>query len=275
MSPAGPGLPGPALLFCPADRPDRYAKAARLADAVVLDLEDGVAPEHKDRARDLLVAGLAGLDPDRVVVRVNAPGTPWWDADVAAVRRAGVRLVMLPKAERPEDVEALAPARVIALCETAAGVLAAPRLAASPSCAALSWGAEDLAADLGGTAGRRPDGSYHDVARHARAQVLLAAAAARRPAVETVHLDLDDLAGLAASSAEAAREGFSARLCVHPSQVGPVREAFAPDDADVEWARAVLEAAEHAPSGVFRFRGRMVDEPLLRQARAVLRRSGG
>jgi len=99
--------------------------------------------------------------------------------------------------------------------------------------------------------------------------------AASRPAVETVHLDLDDLAGLAASSAEAAREGFSARLCVHPSQVGPVREAFAPDDAEVEWARAVLEAAEHAPSGVFRFRGRMVDEPLLRQARAVLRRSGG
>src|SRR5690606_34001074 len=74
-------LPGPALLFCPADRPDRYAKAAERADAVVLDLEDGVAAEHKDRARALLVAGLADLDPDRVVVRVNAPGSPWWDAD--------------------------------------------------------------------------------------------------------------------------------------------------------------------------------------------------
>ena len=79
------------------------------------------------------------LDPDRVSVRVNAPGTPWWEADVAAVRAAGARLVMLPKAERPEDLEALAPARVIALCETAAGILAAPRLAASPSCAALTW----------------------------------------------------------------------------------------------------------------------------------------
>ena len=273
MNRAEVDLPGPALLFCPADRPDRYAKAAERADAVVLDLEDGVAAEHKDRARALLVAGLADLDPDRVVVRVNAPGSPWWDADVAAVREAGVRLVMLPKAERPEDVEALAPARVIALCETAAGVLAAPRLAASPSCAALSWGAEDLMADLGGAASRRADGSYHDVARHARSQVLLAAAAAGRPAVETVHLDLDDLAGLAASSAEAAQVGFSARLCVHPSHVAPIRAAFAPDPATVEWARGVLEEAERTPSGVFRFRGRMIDEPLLRQARAILRRS--
>ncbi|GAA3981586.1 CoA ester lyase [Thermobifida alba] len=275
MNRAEVDLPGPALLFCPADRPDRYAKAAERADAVVLDLEDGVAAEHKDRARALLVAGLADLDPDRVVVRVNAPGSPWWDADVAAVREAGVRLVMLPKAERPEDVEALAPARVIALCETAAGVLAAPRLAASPSCAALSWGAEDLMADLGGAASRRADGSYHDVARHARSQVLLAAAAAGRPAVETVHLDLDDLAGLAASSAEAAQVGFSARLCVHPSHVAPIRAAFAPDPAAVEWARGVLEEAERTPSGVFRFRGRMIDEPLLRQARAILRRSRG
>ena len=275
MNRAEVDLPGPALLFCPADRPDRYAKAAERADAVVLDLEDGVAAEHKDRARALLVAGLADLDPDRVVVRVNAPGSPWWDADVAAVREAGVRLVMLPKAERPEDVEALAPARVIALCETAAGVLAAPRLAASPSCAALSWGAEDLMADLGGAASRRADGSYHDVARHARSQVLLAAAAAGRPAVETVHLDLDDLAGLAASSAEAAQVGFSARLCVHPSHVAPIRAAFAPDPATVEWARGVLEEAERTPSGVFRFRGRMIDEPLLRQARAILRRSRG
>lgn len=266
-------LPGPALLFCPADRPDRYAKAVARADAAILDLEDSVAPEHKDRARDLVTAALADLDPDRVIVRVNAPGTLWWEADVAAVRAAGARLVMLPKAERPEDLEALAPARVIALCETAAGILAAPRLAASPSCAALTWGAEDLIADLGGTTSRRSDGTYHDVARHARSHVLLAAAAAHRPAIETVYLDLDDVAGLTKSSAEAAQAGFSARLCIHPVQVDPVRAAFAPDPTSVAWARGVVAAAQQAPSGVFRYQGRMIDEPLLRQARAILRRA--
>ncbi|MEY9212744.1 CoA ester lyase [Thermobifida halotolerans] len=266
-------LPGPALLFCPGDRPDRYAKAAERADAVILDLEDSVAAEHKDRARALVVAGLADLDPARVIVRVNAPDSPWWADDVAAVTGAGVRLVMLPKAQRPEDVEALAPARVIALCETAAGVLAAERVAAAPSCAALSWGGEDLMADLGGASSRRADGAYHDVARYARSRVLLAAAAHGRPAVETVHVDIDDLAGLAASSAEAAAVGFVARMCVHPSHVAPIREAFAPDPSDVEWARGVLEAAERAPSGVFRYRGRMIDAPLLRQARGIVRRA--
>lgn len=195
------------------------------------------------------------------------------EADVAAVRAAGARLVMLPKAERPEDLEALAPARVIALCETAAGILAAPRLAASPSCAALTWGAEDLIADLGGTTSRRSDGTYHDVARHARSHVLLAAAAAHRPAIETVYLDLDDVAGLTKSSAEAAQAGFSARLCIHPVQVDPVRAAFAPDPTSVAWARGVVAAAQQAPSGVFRYQGRMIDEPLLRQARAILRRA--
>lgn len=120
---------------------------------------------------------------------------------------------------------------------------------------------------------RRADGSYHDVVQHARSQVLLAAAAALRPAIETVYLDLDDLAGLAQSSTEAAQVGFSARLCIHPTQVAPVRAAFTPDPAAVTWARGVMAAAQQAPSGVFRFQGRMIDEPLLRQARAILRRA--
>ncbi|PSK89655.1 citrate lyase subunit beta/citryl-CoA lyase [Murinocardiopsis flavida] len=268
-------LPGPALLFCPGDRPDRYDKAAGRADAVILDLEDSVAPEDKERARAEVVGALGRLDPARTVVRVNAPGTEWWDGDVAAVAAAGVRLVMLPKAQSPEDVAALAPAGVIALCETAAGVLAAPQIAAAPSCLALSWGGEDLMADLGGASSRGADGAYRDVVRHARSAVLLAAAAHRRPAVDTVHLDIGDLDGLAAASVDAAESGFAAKMCIHPDHAAVIRSSFAPAPADAAWARGVLAAARDEPSGVFRYEGRMIDAPVLAQAESIVRRACG
>ncbi|MFD6176482.1 MULTISPECIES: HpcH/HpaI aldolase/citrate lyase family protein [unclassified Isoptericola] len=295
MNPA-PFTLGPALLFCPADRPDRFAKALDRADAAILDLEDAVAPGRKEAARAALVETAldAALDPGRVVVRVNAVGTRDHDADLAALARTPYRTVMLPKADGRFVGPLLAPDgrpyAVVALCETAAGVLAAPALAARPDVVALAWGAEDLVASLHGTSSRGADGGYRDVARHARSAVLLAASAAGKAAIDAVHLELDDLAGLRAEALDAAASGFVASLCVHPSHVAVVRAAFAPSEAEVERAREVLAAASGraealadlagdegrggaADAGVLTVGGQMVDAPLLRHAEAVLRRA--
>ena len=257
---------GPALLFCPADRPDRYEKALAAADAVILDLEDAVAPDRKTDARAALAA--SALPPERTVVRVNPVAAGMLEADLAAVDAAGYRILMLAKAESATDLTALARYDVIALCETPAGVLAAPQLAAAPNVIGLMWGAEDLVAALGGRSSRRADGGYRDVARAARSAVLLAAGAAGKAAFDAVHLDLRDDAGLAAEAEDAAASGFAGTVCIHPRQVPIVRAAFRPTDDEVAWARRIVEAA--AAGGVVAVDGRMVDEPLLRQARQVL-----
>jgi citrate lyase subunit beta/citryl-CoA lyase len=168
-------LRGPALLFCPGDRPDRYAKAAERADSVILDLEDAVAPHEKPRAREHLLA--SRLDPDRTLVRVNPVGTPDHRLDLEALAGTAYRTVMLAKTESPEQVAALPGYAVVGLVETARGVLGVDRIAAAAGLVGLMWGAEDLVASLGGTSSRRPDGGYRDVARHARTRVLLAAGA--------------------------------------------------------------------------------------------------
>ena len=261
---------GPALLFCPADRPDRYGKAAAAADAVVLDLEDGVAPDRKTVAREALVA--TPLDPATTIVRVNGAATGLLADDLAAVRRAGYRLLMLPKAEGPAEIDLLDGHRVVALCESPTGVEQAPALAAHPSVDALFWGAEDLVAGLGGTSSRRPDGAYRDVARYARSRVLLAAAAAGKIAYDAVHLDIADDSGLEAEAADAAASGFAGTVCIHPRQVPVVRAAYRPTPQAVDDAAALLDAAERS-GAVFAWRGRMVDEPLLRQARRILDRA--
>ncbi|MDF2846085.1 MAG: CoA ester lyase [Oerskovia sp.] len=260
---------GPALLFCPADRPDRYRKAADRADAVILDLEDAVAPDGKAAARDALLA--EPLDPARTIVRVNAVGTPEHADDLAALARTPYRTVMVPKADErlPLDLGGL---RVVALCETAAGVLAAPELARRPGVVALMWGADDLVASLGGTSSRFPDGTYRDVARAARSAVLLAAGAAGVAAIDAVHLAIDDLDGLRDEALDAAAVGFAATACIHPSHVPVIRSAYAPPPGAVAAARALLAAAT-GHDGVFVHDGVMIDGPSLRHAEAVLRRA--
>ncbi|EYR64513.1 citrate lyase [Actinotalea ferrariae CF5-4] len=265
---------GPALLFCPADRPDRFAKAAERADAVILDLEDAVAPEAKAAAREALAAST--LDPDRTIVRVDAVGSRWFDDDVAALAATGYRTVMLAKASSAEDVAAVrrrGPWDVVALVETAAGVVAAPSIAAADGVVALMWGAEDLVASLGGTSSRHDGGTYRDVARLARASILLAAGAHGRAAIDAVHLDIGDADGLAAEAADARASGFAATACIHPSQVAVVRAAYRPTEAEVDRARRLLEAAAGL-EGVFRWEGQMVDGPVLRHAERVLRDAG-
>ena len=260
---------GPALLFCPADRPDRYTKAADAADSVILDLEDAVGPDNRASARESVVA--SRLDPSRTIIRVNPVGTPDFALDVAALRRTEYRQVMLAKTETAQQLDALAGFEVIALCETPAGVENAGQIARAANVVALMWGAEDLVGAIGGRSSRHADGSYRELARFARARVLIAAAAAGKAAIDTVHLDIADLDGLAAEVEDAAASGFAATACIHPSQVALIREGYAPTAEEIAWAERVLAAAESNP-GVFRFEGRMVDSPVLVQARSVLAR---
>lgn len=265
---------GPALLFCPADRPERYAKAAERADAVILDLEDAVAAGSKEAARRALIA--SSLDPDSTIVRVNPIPTADFALDVEAVAQTPYRYLMLPKAQSAAQLQVLATYgahyRVIALCESAAGVLASAEIAAEPNVVALMWGAEDLVASLGGTSSRFADGRYRPVAMHARSQVLLAAGASGKAALDTVYFDIADVAGLEAEASDARASGFAATACIHPGQVSAIRAAYRPGDDEVASARAVVAAAV-GERGVFSFRGQMVDAPVLRNAEQTLRRA--
>lgn len=262
---------GPALLFCPGDRPERFAKAMAGADMVILDLEDGVSEAEKPLARHALMQVM--LDPGRTIIRINPADTEAQVLDLEALEGTPYDIVMLAKTESADQVSALSPRFVIALCETPRGALAADAIAACPSTVALMWGAEDLVSGLGGRSSRQEDGGYRDVARHARSHVLLAAGAQGIPAIDAVHLQIDDIDGLAREAADAVASGFSATACIHPSQVSTVRAAYRPSDVEVVWAQRVLQAATSA-KGVFAFEGRMVDAPVLRHAEHILRGEG-
>jgi len=190
---------GPALLFCPADRPDRYAKALAAADSVILDLEDGVGAAGKDAARAALLA--TPVDPERVIVRINAVGRPEFDADIDALRRTAYRTIMLPKAESRAQLDTLADHQVVALVESALGILNLAEVAAAPNVVAVLWGAEDLIASMRGRTSRHPDGSYRGVALHARNMTLLAATAYGKQAVDSVYTNIASTRTSATSTA--------------------------------------------------------------------------
>jgi citrate lyase subunit beta/citryl-CoA lyase len=258
---------GPAWLFCPADRPERFEKAAAAADVVILDLEDGVAAKDREAARKALVE--TPLDPDRTVVRLNPSATVDHQLDLKALARTKYTTVMLAKTESAQQVNALAPLDVVVLIETPLGALHVVDLARASNAIALMWGAEDLFAVLGGTANRYPDGSYRDVAKHVRAQTLLAAKAYGCMALDSVYLDIKDLDGLGEEADDAVAVGFDAKVAIHPSQVAVIRAAYAPTPDQVEWARHVLAAARDQ-RGVFQFEGLMVDAPVLRRAERIV-----
>ncbi|ALV47382.1 citrate lyase [Arthrobacter alpinus] len=266
---------GPALLFAPADRPERFAKAAERSDAVIIDLEDAVAPAAKTAARENMIK--SGLNPATTMVRINALETEDAALDLAAVDRSKYKTIMIAKASEVDIIASLTRYKVVVLCESAAGILAAPRLAKLPNVVGLMWGAEDLVASLGGTSSRFTSGaragSYRAVATHARSQLLLAAAAAGKMAIDSIYADFADLDGLAEESEDAVASGFGAKACIHPSQVNVVRDAYRPSDAEVAAARELLAAAEEAGTGVFAFKGKMVDGPILLHAKKIMTRS--
>ena len=265
---------GPALLFCPADRPERYQKALDRADVVILDLEDAVSPDNRAAAREALVAN--PIDPDRTIVRINPAGTGDYRRDLAAVAETNYRVVMQAKSEDVASILDTA-LQTIALIETPLGATRANEIAATSNCIGLMWGAEDLVAGLGGSSSRfGPDeprsGEYRDVASGVRSMVRIAAAAHGKFAIDSVHLDIDDVDGLIAEVRDAVALGYTATACIHPSQVEHIRAGYRPSDEAVEWARRVLEGAAEHNGGVFSLDGQMIDGPVLRQAEVVLSR---
>ncbi|WP_433803044.1 HpcH/HpaI aldolase/citrate lyase family protein [Actinomycetospora sp. CA-084318] len=257
------------FLFVPGSRPDRFDKAAAAgADVVVLDLEDAVAPDGKDEARRAVGQWLdGGSATGTVVVRINGADTPWFADDLAAVAGRDV-VVMLPKAGLPWPA-ALAEAgvEVLALVETAAGLLAAAEVASSPNVVRLAFGSVDLASELG------TDHADRDAMAHARAVLALASRAAGLPGpVDGVTTAVRDEELLVADCRHALSRGFTAKLCIHPAQIGPADRALRPDEDTVRWAHAVVEAA--AGGGVAVVDGAMVDRPVVDRARAILARAG-
>ena len=261
-------------LFVPGTRPERFAKAlASGADAVVLDLEDAVAADAKESAREAVVAWLKAAAPDereRVVVRINDAASAWFDADLHALATTGLRVVMLPKTETPQQIAtvaaALPGARVLALIESARGVARVDAIAAAAGVARLVFGTLDYALDLDLDIGRDASGLGPPASR-----IAIASRVADLPSpVAGVTSQLDDEARLLADLADARAHGFGAKLCIHPRQVAPIHAALQPSAEAVDWARRVL-AAEAASPGAARLDGRMVDRPVVLQAQRTLR----
>ncbi|WP_332898541.1 HpcH/HpaI aldolase/citrate lyase family protein [Haladaptatus sp. CMSO5] len=272
------------LLFSPGDRPEMMQKAPGVgADVVIFDLEDAVAPERKQTAREAINEVLtdSSFDPDcEVCVRVNPIGTVT-DADLDGVLAGDPRIdaIMLPKATGAADVDALQALLaergfdlpVFSLVESAAGVLNAVEIANAEATAALVFGAEDLAADIGAT--RTEDGTE---VLYAREHVVLAASAAGVDAIDTVYTAIRDTDGLADETAFAIELGYDGKMAIHPAQVSVINDAFTPEPDQVEWARAVLAARDEAEAegrGVFRVNDEMIDAPLIAQAERIVARA--
>ncbi|PSQ43900.1 CoA ester lyase [Halobacteriales archaeon QS_9_68_42] len=269
------------VLFSPGDQPSLMRKAPGAgADTVVFDLEDAVAPARKEEARAAVADILADPEfgPDcEVCARVNAdPATAAEDLDAVLTDGAGLNSVMVPKAESDAGVRRIdelvrergADLPLLALCESARGVLNAEDIAATPAVEAVLFGAEDLSADIGAT---RTEGG--EEVSYARQRVVLAAGAAGVDAIDTVFTDIEDDDRLAEETAFAAQLGYDGKMAVHPGQLSVINEAFTPDPEAVEWAEKVLAAREAADDrGVFRVDDEMIDAPLLARAERVMER---
>ncbi|RHW16577.1 CoA ester lyase [Sphingomonas gilva] len=274
-------------LFVPADSEKKIAKGlASAADAVILDLEDAVAPDRKAEARamlpDLVPRSRAG--GPSLWVRINPLDHPDMAQDVGVAIAIGADGVVLPKAQGGSDIASLA--KLIDLrgggmmqihavaTETAASLFQLGSYGGSPRLAALSWGAEDLSAALGASAKTGADGGLSFTYRMARSLTLAGAVAAGVQPVETLYADFRDEAGLVAMARAARREGFTGMLAIHPAQVDPINAAFTPDEAEIAHARRVVAAFAADPqAGTVGLDGRMLDRPHLKQAEALLARA--
>lgn len=263
-----------AYLFVPADRTERIAKArASGADAVIVDLEDAVAPEAKRRARDALAAVLDEAAP--VIVRINAAGTPWFDDDLELCRHPGVAAVMLPKADGIDAVCAVVETTfkdVLPIIESARGVEEARSVARVPGVVRLAFGSIDLALDLGIDCD--PEGGEIELLWF-RSQVVLASRLAVLAApIDGVSLAIDDAVRLRTDAERGRRLGFGAKMCIHPKQVAAVQAAFTPSDERVAWAQRVCAAFAAVAGAAVAVDGQMIDRPVYERALAILRSAG-
>ena len=281
------------LLFVPADGGAKLDKAmASGADAVILDLEDSIAPERKDIARqaalDFLQQARGKKERPRLLVRVNGLDTGMIDADVDAVVPGAPDALLFPKAEGGATVthldakltarEAVAglPEGAIKILaqsvETAAGVFSAGTYRnCSARLIGMTWGPEDLSAEIGALANRDASGGLTEPYRLARTMCLLGATVAKVPAYETIHVDFRNLEALRRDTQEARRDGFAGRLAIHPAQVAVINEVFTPGAAEIENAKAIVAAFAAKPgAGTVGIDGKMYDRPHLARAQALL-----
>ncbi|WP_129790871.1 CoA ester lyase [Sphingosinicella sp. CPCC 101087] len=274
------------LLFVPGDRPDRMEKALRSgADALILDLEDAVAPTVKPEAREAVARFLRRPRPVQLWVRVNPLDGPEIDKDLQAILPSRPDGIVLPKAEGGGSVAALdrllsgrgdSHALILAIAtETPAAIFQLGTFGGQDRLAGLTWGAEDLPAAIGASASREPDGRFTPPYELARSLCLFGAAAAGVAPIETVYPSFRDSKGLQAYAGRARRDGFTGMMAIHPDQVSVINAAFTPSDAEIAHARRVIEAFESQPdAGALSLDGRMIDRPHLVQARRLLAAAG-
>jgi citrate lyase subunit beta/citryl-CoA lyase len=284
------------VFFVPADDPRKIAKALRSgADAVVLDLEDSVAESRKTDARINLSINVTKAseltDPPALIVRINPLDSPHSEADVAAAVDAGAQTVMLPKCAGNDDIWLLSSRLAVAEAihgrqDGEIGIL--PIATESPAAVfaagnyqnghgrlrALTWGAEDLAAEIGASESRNADGTWRSPFELARNLCLFGAHAAGVTALDTVFTDFHDLDGLKREAIAARMDGFSGKLAIHPAQIEIINAAFTPTAADITKAEKIVAAfADSNTTGVSSLAGKMIDQPHLKAARALLQRA--
>jgi citrate lyase subunit beta/citryl-CoA lyase len=270
------------LLFVPGDRPDRMGKALNAgADALILDLEDSVAPPAKPEARRHVAEFLGANGNARLWVRINPIDGDEAERDLAAILPSRPDGIVLPKAEGGASVNELArrltergnaTAQILAIAtETPAAIFQLGSYGGAKRLAALTWGAEDLPAAIGASTSREEDGGFTPPYELARSLCLFGAAAAGVAAIETIYPAFRDLDGLAAYAGRARRDGFAGMMAIHPAQVPVINAAFTPTEAEIVHARAVVEAFEaHPHAGALSLDGKMIDRPHLVQAQRIL-----
>lgn len=278
------------MLFVPGDRPERFAKAeASGADAVILDLEDAVAAANRPRARVEISNYLKMSDRQVPLwVRINPIETPDALPDIAAIAFSRPDGIMLPKARNGDDVRRLdhwlevletahgfdrGSIRVIPLItESASAVLNAATFAPAPErVLGMTWGAEDLAADLGSLGNKQADGEYEAPYVIASTMCLYAAAAAGVWAIETVDTETKDMAAVERRARASRRAGYVSKLAIHPAQIAAIHAAFTPSAAEIVWAQRVLAAFSAAgDKGALQLDGKLLDRPHVRQAERIL-----
>lgn len=259
--------PARSYLFVPADRPDKFAKAlASGADAVILDLEDGVAPERKSSAREHLAHWLSADHP--VYMRVNDPRTEWFRDDLALCRNAGILGIVLPKSQEIEELAALDEAcrdkPILPLIESAQGFANVAALARHRGVQRLIFGPLDLQLDLG------IQDEEAELLYFRSHLVLASRLAGLQPPVDGVTTDIHNTAAVLAQAKAARRLGFGGKLCIHPNQVDAANAAFSPTKDEIVWAERVMEAWQRAAGGVALLDGKMVDQPIARRAESIL-----
>jgi citrate lyase subunit beta / citryl-CoA lyase len=273
------------LLFCPGNRPDMLAKLGAIgADAVAIDLEDGVPPDAKDGARQIAreaTIALAASDPhQQVFIRVNSTGSPWIEGDLAEALDPAATGIILPKLEHLDQLEwaagkldgaGLRRGMILGGLETAAGIENAPGLA-HPSLGGVYFGAEDFIADVGG----QRTASGHEVT-YARSRAIMAARIIGVSALDQVVVQVKDRDRFLAEAVTARQLGYTGKVCLHPAQVPLAHQVFTPSDEEVDHSRRLLAAAAEARRGgrgVILFEGQMVDLPVVRHAERVLAQAG-